>query len=253
MAKISLVALYGAKPGALKYVLESILRKIRTTELGACFKPYSLEQVHSTLIGMESLPGSNPPINANRLKKLKVKTEMNFSGFAERVANALPLAIQIGGFEPSFDGFTSLGALPYARSFQINWKSGRVILMGWPMEEGSGIANQQLLTLRETMETHHHIQHKYEGDNDFYMVLGQLESLDSYAEPERRSLQEATQQLEQLIRDYLVQHPLTCTLHGEDISLVRYEQETLELDSTEQWPLNATIGAGFWKDLFAIT
>lgn len=249
MAKISLVALYGAKPGALKYVLESIWRKIKSTELGACFKPYSLEQVHSTLIGMESLPGSNPPIHANRLKKLKVKTEMNFSGFAERVANALPLVIQIGGFEPSFDGFTSLGALPYARSFQINWKSGRVILMGWPMEEGSGIANQQLLTLRETMETHHHIQHKYEGDNDFYMVLGQLESLDSYSESVRTTLRAEAKQVEDSIRSQLANHPLNLRLEISEISLVRYKEETLDLDSTEAWPL-AGKDRGFIRGLY---
>lgn len=250
MANISLVALYEEKPTALKYVLESIWREIRTTELGACFKPYSLEQVHSTLIGMESLPDSNPPINANGLKKLKVKTEMNFSGFPERVANALPLTIQIGGFEPSFEGFTSQGALPYVRSFQINWQSGRVILMGWPMEEGSGIANQQLLGLRKAIGTHHHIQHKYEGDNDFYMVLGQLESLDSYSESIRTALRVEAKQLEESIRSQLANNPLTLSLETLEVSLVRYKEETLDPDSTEVWPL-AGKDQDFIRDLYS--
>ena len=51
---VSAVALYGPKTGEVRNLLECVQATIKR-QLGAAFLPYSLEQIHGTLIGLNAV------------------------------------------------------------------------------------------------------------------------------------------------------------------------------------------------------
>jgi hypothetical protein len=176
---VSAVALYGPKTGEVRNLLESVQATI-ARQLGDAFLPYTLEQIHGTLIGLNGVrdPATGALISQYYLKHRSARCVMNF----ERVLKILeerfsrPLPIRIGGFGPGDEtGFTSQGKHPHERTFSA--RSGALVLMGWPVSTlTSEGAKRPLDELRRNMNDAN-VLHRYhvavtDVDNDFHLVLG---------------------------------------------------------------------------------
>jgi len=219
--QLSLVAYYGAKRAGLANLLDRCRRTIVDGPLGESFAPYRAAQVHATITGMESLPGS-PGWNRNLFEHRGVRARMDLSRIDEVVRRRLPLTIRFGGFAPGDRPFESRGQEPYARTFQIHATTGQVTLIGWPHRDGE-FAPRLLEDLRREIERTCNIAPKYDRDNDLYLVLGTL----SGPVP-----QEDASAVERAVRDRLRDHPVDILIRREDLSIVRYEEPTLDPAST---------------------
>lgn len=222
MNQLSLVAFYGNKDGPLAGLLEHCRSAVAESPLGESFDAYDAAQIHATIVGMECLPGK-PPINRNVWDKRGVEVRMNFSPLREVVGQRLPVSIRFGGFEPDDRPFESQGRRPYERSFQIHPTGGRVTLMGWPHEQGD-YGPRRLEELREDLSHRCNLEHKYDGDNDLYLVLGFVNPATVTAGAESA--------VESEVRDYLRHHPLDVSLGLSDVSIACYVDETLDRSTT---------------------
>jgi len=221
MKQLSLVAFYGEKERPLAELVDHCRSVVAESSLEETFTPYRTAQVHATITGMESLPGE-PPCNRNVWSKRGVEARMEFSRLAEVLGRHLPMSIRLGGFDPGDCGFKSRGLGPYERSFQIHPATGKLTLVGWPHLEGD-FEPRLLERLRSDLAEACNIEHKYDGDNDLYLVLGTVEPAAVAGDV---STVEAT------VRDHLLRHPLDIRLGLADAFIVRYEEETLERAST---------------------
>ena len=193
---------------------------------GDPFTPYRPTQVHATIAGMESLPGA-PGWNRNLLERHGVRARTDLSRIVEVVRRRLPLTIRIGGFAPGDDRFESRGQEPYERSFGIDPTTGKATLIGWPHRDGD-FAPRLLEELRQDLERTCSIAHKYDRDDDLFMVLG------AFARPVP---QDSARAVESAVRDRLRDHPVDIRLEREDLSIVRYDEPTLDPASTVVYPL----------------
>lgn len=176
---VSAVALYGPKTGEVRNLLESVQTTI-SRQLGAAFLPYTLEQIHGTLIGLNGVrePATGAIISQYYLEHRGARRAMDFERVLQILAARFsrPLTIRIGGVGPGGEtGFTSQGKHPHERTFSA--RSGALVLMGWPVitltSEG---AQRPLDELRRDMNDAN-VLHRYHAavtdvDNDFHLVLG---------------------------------------------------------------------------------
>lgn len=225
--QLSLVAFYGEKPSRLADVLNSCRTAVDGSPLGDSFEAYRAAQVHGTICGMESLPDARG-LNRNLFAKHGVRSRMDLSGIEGVVRRRLPMSIRIGGFGPGDRVFESLGREPYERSFQIHLASGKVTLIGWPHVDGD-FEPRLLEALRRDLENRCNIAHKYDRDNDLYMVLGAV------ATPISPAVATA---VETTVRGHLRDHPVDVRMGSEDLFVVRYEDETLDPGSTVGYALS---------------
>ena len=221
MKQLSLAAFYGEKERAFAELVDHCRSVVAESPLGETFAPYRTAQVHATITGMESLPGE-PACNRNVWSKRGVKARMEFSRLAEVLGRRLPMSIRVGGFDPGDCRFKSQGRVPYERSFQVHAATGKVTLVGWPHMEGD-FGPRLLERLRGDLAESCNIEHKYDGDNDLYLVLGTVEP-DAVAG--NAPAVEAT------VRDHLMRHAFEFRLKPADLFVVRYEDETLDPAST---------------------
>jgi hypothetical protein len=221
MKQLSLVAFYGEKDHPFAALLDRCRSVVAGSPLGGGFRPYGAAQVHATIIGMECLPGETR-VNRNLWSKRGVRARMEFTHLAQVVDRRLPLSIRFGGFDPGDRRFDSQGRAPYERSFQIDRKSGRVTLIGWPHVRGD-FEPRLLERLRGDLADQCNLEHKYDGDNDLYLVLGFAESAVGDGEA---SVVEAT------VRESLRQDPLDVRLTLAEVSVACYEEETLDPSTT---------------------
>ena len=112
--------------------------------------------------------------------------------------------------------------MPYERSFQIHQASGKVTLVGWP-HVGGDFGPRLLEGLRQDLAEMCNIEHKYDGDNDLYLVLGTVEPSAAAA---------GAPTVETAGRDHLLRHPLDIELELAEVVIVRYDEETLDPVST---------------------
>lgn len=163
--------------------------------------------------------------------------------------------IVFGGFDCSYESFMSLGKKPYERSFQIQWSTRRVTLIGWP-HENEDFRNKNLWLLRKNIEEKCNIRHKYAkfNDNDFFMVLGELTGFNSLSEQELGELRTQSAVLEENIRQYLSHTPIDIQITSKDIFIALYENEALPLESTKIYGVQKH-GANnsFIKTLYKLT
>ncbi len=225
----TLVALYGPKEKNFQHFIQNIWNLIKQSPLHQYFKPYQLPQIHATIIGLEKFVEEGKIYNANIWKKKGRKQEMNFEGFIDTFNSFFPMTIQFGGFEETYDAFRSLDQKAFIRSFQINETTGQLVLIGWPINKKTGKVENQLLLLRDSLFFKHQILHKYQKDNDFFLVLGHLDGDQEFKEEILR--------LNETIRRYLLKNPIQFTVTDKDLSIVQYEKETLEIASSQQWTL----------------
>ena len=172
---ISAVAFYGPKTGPLREALAEVQALI-TEHIGEDFRPYSLEQVHATLIALDAArdPGTGAIVNAYLLAHAGVRREMDLPRVMDILARAAPLRVRIGGFRPDQEiPFTSQGQHLAERTFSVQDKA--FVLMGWPAASLTG-AGRPLDELRREMNEAN-VRHKYhvhatDVDNDLYLVVG---------------------------------------------------------------------------------
>src|SRR5215472_7937447 len=100
---VTVAALHGPKPAALRELLASIAGTL-ADRLGAAFAPYSMAQVHGTLIGLGGhREESGAVISEQYLAGRGERRVLDFDRVQQLLVDRLtaPLAIRIGGFGPA--------------------------------------------------------------------------------------------------------------------------------------------------------
>lgn len=245
MKQLTCVGFYGhQKTRKFQQYLKSLQTEVDSL-LGNDFKPYDIRQIHGTIIGMEKLIGYRKDANYN-IWDIKEKIElMKFKTFLKIIKDwDYPIKIRFGGFSKEYNEFIScpksgLQRLePYYRSFSINVRMGKVVLIGWPHKNNDFKNNLELLKLRSEIKTKANIIHKYDHweDNDFFVVLGDITNKLYWQEAKNAGKIDA---LNQKIRDDMCKNVndrmLDLDLTQNDIYLVQYTQESLELNSSEAY------------------
>jgi hypothetical protein len=222
---VSAVALYGAKPEPLRLLLESV-RKIVTARLGSAFEPYSLDQVHGTLIVLSGWPDGQVPgavTNQYFLEHRGIRRAMDLDLVQELLARQLspPLQIRIGGLGPADPApFTSRGQHLHERSFSA--QAGALVLAGWPaISLRSAGARQPLDRLRRSM-TAAGVLHRYHAapadvDDDFHLVAGHY----------RDAAPDSVRAAVVAVRQHLARQPVDVQVGPDQVVLVGSDSPTL--------------------------
>ncbi len=217
---ISAVAFYGPKTGPLRELLAAVQALI-AEQVGDDFRPYSLEQVHATLIALDGVrdPQTGAIVNAYLLAHAGVRRKMDLPRVMDILARATPLRVRIGGFRPDQQiPFTSRGHHLAERSFCV--QDHAFVLMGWPADSLAG-AGRPLDELRREMNAAN-VQHKYHAratdvDNDLYLVVGH------HVGAPPGALARATA----AVRDKLAADPVDLTIGLTDVKIVAADSHTL--------------------------
>lgn len=229
MNNLTLVAFYGKKPKPLISLINSCLYSLHKSPIARYFIPYTLYQIHATIIGLEFFYYSGRFVNNNYYNQHQKKTSIKSDNFPKLIDETFPVTIRIGGFNETYYGFTSFEKTPYERTFHINRTTSKVILIGWPFQQ----ENPQvkiLSELRSNFENECNIAHKYHNDKDLFFVLGKL----SFPpEIEESTFDRWIKQTEEEIRDQLSNKSFDIILKKENLSFVSYISTDLnELTST---------------------
>lgn len=221
---ITAVALYGTKTGALRSLLATVQAMIGE-RLGDRFRPYTLDQVHGTVIRLDGAADRSAGfiVNQRDLEVTGISRPMDHALALEILAAHLtpPLLMRIGGHRP--DGpatFTSRGQHPHERAFSVQGHA--FVLMGWPVAAAAnGSSLRPLDELRRKM-TEANIRHWYhesatDVDNDFHLVVGHHEGA---AEHDRTAVVHA-------VRAYLAEHPVEVEVGVEQVSVIASDSPTL--------------------------
>ena len=173
--QLTLVSHYGAKPPEFAALIRELQGTLRV-EFKDQFSPYTVEQVHGTIIGLEGVASHNEVLSQNVLQLRGEKRPFNFSLMLDYLRNEVgEFAVQVGGFQSDQDyRFTSQEKAPFLRSFSLH--STTAVAMGWPRDE-TGFP-PTLDRLRRSLEPFGALRkwawREGEVDNDFYFVLGQI-------------------------------------------------------------------------------
>lgn len=231
--QLSLVAYYGKKPPVLLNLIVD-LQALLQDRLGRAFRPYTIEQVHATLIGLELFEAEQKLYSVWYRRNIGSPMPVDFRGLMQQLQAEWPdFQIRIGGYEPNGRyGFRSRGDHPYTRtfSFQIN----AAVVVGWPVvSTGKGRNYQEsFYELRRSFERYQfcHKWHK-DGyrDNDCYLVLGKID-------PDRVSPL-CRAELSREIREILSGAPVYIPFERDLLSMVIYEDAELPPSSTHLFPL----------------
>jgi hypothetical protein len=220
---ISAVALYGPKDGALRDFLVWAHGLI-ADQLGDDFRPYSLDQVHATLIALNAVPDpeTGAIVNEYYLANAGQALEMDLPRVMDTLARhfARPLRVRIGGFLPGQEiPFTSRGRHLFERSF-MTWGNA-FVLIGWPTASLGG-AGRRLDELRRDMNAANvlHKYHRRDGDvdDDLYLVVGH----------HRGAPAAALGRAVAAVRDRLAAEPVDLEISLADVKIVAADSHTLD-------------------------
>ena len=131
---ISVVAFYGPKTGRLRELLTGVQALI-AEHVGSDFRPYTLDQVHATLIALNGVRAGGTIVNEYLLEHAGERREMDLPRVMDILARrfATPLRVRIGGFRPGQAiPFTSRGQHLAERSFSVQGEA--FVLVGWPAD-----------------------------------------------------------------------------------------------------------------------
>jgi len=217
---ISAVAFYGPKAGPLRELLAGVQALI-AEHVGEGFRPYSLEQVHATLIALNGVrdPETGAIVNEYLLAHAGVRREMDLPRAMDILTRAAPIRVRIGGFRPDQEApFTSRGQHLAMRTFSRQDRA--FVLVGWPADSLAG-AGRPLDDLRREMGAAH-VLHRYhvqaaDIDNDLHLVVGH------HAGAPPGALARATA----AVRDKLAADPVDLTIGLADIKIVAADSHTL--------------------------
>jgi hypothetical protein len=205
------------------------------------FMPYSVEQVHLTIIGLEGGRSPQGIINDNYLKFRNAVRIMDFTAMLRSLQQTplLPLTARFGGFRQTKPyPFQCWGRHPYEMSFVI--MGDKVALNGWPYRNGLHVSDLNLL--RQTM-TGHGILHKYfpkasDKDNDLFMVIGRLDST-GMSDKQAGIFRHQIDLLGSIIRRKLAyRRPFVFNIGWRDLFLVQYQDPSLPWGSSFFLPLS---------------
>jgi hypothetical protein len=217
---ISAVAFYGPKPGRLRELLAGVQALI-AEHLGEDFRPYSLEQVHATLIALNGVRAGSTIVNEYLLTHAGVPREMDLPRVMDILARrfAAPLRVRIGGFLPhQAIPFTSRGEHLAERTFSVQDRA--FVLVGWPADSLAG-AGQPLDELRREMNAagllHRYHARAADVDNDLHLVVGH------HAGAPAGALARATA----AVRDKLAADPADLAISLADVTIIAADSHTL--------------------------
>ena len=217
---VSAVAFYGPKTGRLREVLAGIQALI-AEHVGGDFRPYSLDQVHATLIALNGVCEGGTAVNEYLLAHAGVRREMDLPRVMDILARrfATPLRVCAGGFRPDqATPFASRGQHLAERTFSVQDRA--FVLVGWPAESLAG-AGRPLDELRREMNTAG-LLHRYhvragDVDNDLHLVVGH------HAGAPAAALARATA----AVRDRLAGDPADLAIALTDVKIVAADSHTL--------------------------
>jgi hypothetical protein len=220
---VSAISLYGPKPDPLRTVLASI-QGTAAAHLGAGFVPYTLDQVHGTLVvltGWRDREGT--VLNQGYLEYRGERRAMDFGRVQEilRARLAKPMTIRIGGFgHDAPEPFASQGRPLHERSFSA--RAGALVLMGWPLAALESAGRVQPLEHLRRQMTAAGVLHRYHRtpaavDDDFHLVVGH------YADgpPDRVAA------VVNAVRHYLAGHPVDVQVGLDQVRIVASDTPTL--------------------------
>ena len=217
---ISAVAFYGPKTGRLRELLIGVQALI-AEHVGAGFRPYTLEQVHATLIALNGVREGGTIVNEYLLEHAGVRREMDLPRVMDILTRrfAVPLRVRIGGFRPDQAvPFSSRGQHLAERTFSVQGEA--FVLVGWPADSLAG-AGRPLDELRREMNAAG-VLHRYHAraddvDNDLHLVVGH------HAGARASALARATA----AVRDKLAADPADLAIGLSDVKIVAADSHTL--------------------------
>ena len=217
---ISAVAFYGPKTGRLRELLTEVQALI-AEHVGAGFRPYTLDQVHATLIALNGVRAGGTVVNEYLLEHAGVRREMDLPRVMDILARrfAVPLRVRIGGFRPGQAvPFTSRGQHLAERTFSVQGEA--FVLVGWPADSIFG-AGRPLDELRREMNAagalHRYHARPADVDNDLHLVVGH------HAGAPAGALARATA----AVRDQLAAEPADLAIGLSDVKIVAADSHTL--------------------------
>jgi hypothetical protein len=217
---ISAVAFYGPKTGRLREFLTGVQALI-ADHVGGDFRPYTLEQVHATLIALNGVRDGGTVVNEYMLEHTGERREMDLPRVMDILARrfATPLRVRIGGFRPEQAvPFTSRGQHLAERTFSVQGEA--FVLVGWPVDSLCG-AGMPVDELRRAMNAAG-VLHRYhtgpaDVDNDLHLVVGH------HAGAPAGALARATA----AVRDKLAADPADLAIGLSDVTIVAADSHTL--------------------------
>ncbi|PHN08103.1 hypothetical protein [Flavilitoribacter nigricans] len=226
--QLSLVAYYGNKPASLRRLVTDLQSQLQL-RLGRFFRPYQMDQVHATVIGLECITDGLKCYSRWYRENREALRPVDFTGFLSHLMKRPPkLKIRMGGYRSGQDyGFLSRGDHPYSRSF--SFQGTTAVVVGWPAGRMAGklVYTDSFYQLRRSFEAYH-LCHKWHKDgyrdNDCYLVLGKIKP-DALPEEE---LQQISRDLQQM----LAQREILFPLDGQMLTIVAYENAELPLETT---------------------
>lgn len=236
MKQVTLVAHYGPKLRAFEKYIGICVRHIVDSPLRRFFTPYHMNQVHATIVGMEKVLGYPEQFNANIWRETGERKEMDFDRLLDTVRRHRGFMIRFGGFGRDNRCIDSFGSPPYIRSFECQWASRKVTVMGWHHQDGDFSPYTDLWALRKDLGDSCNVMHKYKNDSDFFVAIGDLTNLETVSDEELMGLMEVGKQVEQAVRDKLATDSdfrVNLPVSPDSLYVVQYERETLAMDSTK--------------------
>jgi hypothetical protein len=217
---ISAVAFYGPKTGRLRELVTEVQALI-AEHVGAGFRPYTLDQVHATLIALNGVRAGGAVVNEYLLEHAGVRREMDLPRVMDILARrfTVPLRVRIGGFRPAQAvPFTSRGQHLAERTFSVQGEA--FVLVGWPAESIFG-PGRPLDELRREMNAagalHRYHARPADVDNDLHLVVGH------HAGAPAGALARATA----AVRDQLAADPADLAIGLSDVKIVAADSHTL--------------------------
>jgi hypothetical protein len=187
-------------------------------KLGSAFHPYTLEQIHGTVVRLDGRldPQSGSLVNPRFRELTGTARAMDHARAVAILAEHLtpPIPIRIGGLGPgTATMFTSRGRHPHDRAFSL--QGDAFVLVGWPVSTvENGIAHQPLDDLRRAMNEANilHLYHDSlaDADNDFHLVIGHHNGVPG---------QEAAEAVH-AVRAYLARHPVQLEVGVDQVAIV---------------------------------
>lgn len=232
MMQVTFAALYGKKTQKFSEFITDVQRKV-SDMLKLAFSPYHIEQVHSTIIGLEYIGES---INYNYSKFRHEMREMNFEGFLHMVKSPgqFPITVKVGGFENREYSFRSHGGRPYLRTLAI--QKNKVIIAGWPtkLDDDGLFTFPPILDNFRTACQKYNILHKYhkspnDFDNDFHFCIG---TVDTHV-----AIGAIKEKVESELQYQLAQSNLFLEINLGDLDIISYHDPTLPLGTTTAYSI----------------
>jgi hypothetical protein len=236
MGQLGLITLYGIKPLHFERFISSC-QEILSDVLENTFTPYTVEQIHGTIISL-ARASEDTLLNLEFYKANEKTLTMDILGFLREIKSHdfFPIKIRIGGFKGNDIPFLSKGQSPYRRSFSIQGE--KAIVIGWPVSRNSTsdkMTYSDVLGVIRNLGEKYNIKHMYNQsdfiDNEYYFRIGLAKDTTSA---------QKIHLAEKVLRDYISEiNPLTLELGISDIFIAGYQDETLPISSTKVLPITS--------------